>query len=162
MRYSEGFKRSVVRKSQESSGKTLDEIAEASGVHPATLGRWIQAFRAGKLDVDEGDGIQPSHRNPGEKLTLLLESKSIGPEAMGEWLRSHGLHTEHLRLWEQELSTMATGNENKAKDENAKLRKENRALKKELERKDKALAYAAVLLMPKKNYPTLFEHNEES
>ena len=87
MRYSEGFKASIVRKSQDGSGRNLDELARESGVHPATLGRWIQAFRAGTLGLDGGDGIQPSHRHPGEKLALLLESKTIGPDGMGEWLR---------------------------------------------------------------------------
>lgn len=162
MRYSEGFKRSVVKKLQDSDGKKLDDIANESGIHPATLGRWIQQYRAGKLEEDGGDGIQPSRRNPGEKLALLLESRIVGPEAMGDWLRRHGLHTEHLRLWEQELSTMANGNENKAKDETASLRKEIRELKKDLARKEKALAEVAVLLTLKKNYPTLFEHNEEA
>lgn len=161
MRYSEGFKRSVIRKAQESNGKTLDDIARESGIHPATLGRWIQALRAGRLDIGEGDGIAPSHRNPGEKLALLLESRTVDPDGMGDWLRRHGLHTEHLKLWEQELVTMADDNVKKGQDETSKLRKENRELKRELARKEKALAEAAVLLTLKKNFPTLFEHNEE-
>ena len=160
MRYSEGFKRSVIRRAQEKDGKTLDDIARENGIHPATLGRWIQTYRAGKLDTEEGDGIQPSHRNPGEKLALLLESRTVDPDAMGDWLRCHGLHTEHLGLWEQELSTMANDNKNKVDDENTKLRKENRELKRELARKEKALAEAAVLLTLKKNFPTLFEDDK--
>ena len=161
MRYSEGFRRSIVRKVQESDGKSLDDIARDHGIHPATLGRWIQQFRAGKLEGDGADGIQPSHRNPGEKLALLLESRTVEPEALGEWLRRNGMHSEHLRLWEQELGTMAANNENKTNDEISQLRKENKALKKELARKEKALAETAVLLTLKKKYPTIFEHNEE-
>lgn len=162
MKYSEGFKRSVVRRAQEHDGKTLDDVARENGIHPATLGRWIQAYRSGRLEASDGDGIQPSHRNPGEKLALLLESRTIGPDGMGDWLRCHGLHTEHLGLWEQELATMANDNENKANDENTKLRKENRELKRELERKEKALAEAAVLLTLKKKFPTLFEDDKEA
>jgi transposase len=161
MRYSEGFRRSIVRKVQESDGKSLDDIAREHGIHPATLGRWIQQLRASKLADDGADGIQPSHRNPGEKLELLLESRTVKPDAMGEWLRRNGMHSEHLRLWEQELGSMATDNENKINSENSQLRKENKALKKELARKEKALAEAAVLLTLKKKYPTIFEHNEE-
>lgn len=162
MRYTDGYKRSVVQKAMESDGRRLDDIARENGVHPATLGRWIQQFRVGRLEEDGGDGIQPSRRNPGEKLALLLESRTVDQEGMGEWLRRNGLHTEHLRLWEQELSTMANGNEKKDQDENARLRKENRELKKELARKEKALAEAAVLLTLKKKFPTLFEDNEEA
>ena len=161
MRYSEGFKRSVIRKALADDARPLDDIARESKVHPATLGKWIQQFRAGKLEAGGGDGIQPSHRNPGEKLALLLESRSIGPDNIGEWLRRHGIHTEHLRLWEQELATMASNGEGTEKDENARLRKENRELKKELARKEKALAEAAVLLTLKKKHLTLFEQDEE-
>jgi transposase-like protein len=162
MRYTDEYKKAIVAKALEGDGKKLDEIARDNGIHPATLGRWMQQYRSGTLAEGKGDGIPPSRRNPGEKLALLLESKTIGPEALGEWLRRNGLHTEHLGLWEQELVTMANTGEKKDKDDRAKLRKENRELKKELARKEKALAEAAVLLTLKKNYPTLFEDNEEA
>ena len=156
MRYSEAHKKAIVAKAMDSNGKSQDEVARESGVHPATLGRWIQQLRSGTLEVDGSDGIQPSRRNPGEKLALLLESRSLGPDALGEWLRIHGLHAEHLKLWEQELSTMATTAANQKEKNMAAMRKENRQLKKELARKEKALAEAAILLTLKKNYPTLF------
>lgn len=162
MRYSQGFKASIVRKSQDGSGRTLDELASESGIHPATLGRWMQKFRAGTLTADGTDGILPSKRHPGEKLALLLESRTVGPDGMGEWMRRHGLHSEHLPLWEQELTTMAIGKDEQARSEIAQLRKENKKLLKELSRKDKALAEAAVLLMLKKKHPTLFEGDGES
>ena len=162
MRYTDGFKRSLIRKVFEGTGKPVEEVAREAGVNQATLGRWIQKYRAGTLEEDGGEGIQPSHRNPGEKLHLLLESKTVGPEEMGEWLRRHGLHTEHLRLWEQELSTMANDTDKSKKDENAQLRKENKNLKKELARKEKALAEAAILLTLKKNYQTLFKDDGEA
>jgi transposase-like protein len=162
MRYSEAHKRAIIKKAIEADGKGLDQVARENGIHPATLGRWMQKFRNGTLQADGSDGIQPSCRNTGEKLMLLLESKTLVPESRGEWLRHHGLHTEHLRLWEQELMTMATGSDRKDTDESAQLRKENRQLKKELARKEKALAEAAVLLTLKKNFPTLFEDDEEA
>lgn len=162
MRYTEVHKRAIVSKVLDSNGKTIEEIARENGVHPATLGRWIQLFRTGKLVTGSGDDIRPSQRNPGEKLALLLESKKVAPEALGEWFRQHGLHSEHLTLWEQELTTVANANQKKEKDENAQLRKENRELKKDLARKEKALAEAAVLLTLKKKFPTLFEDNGEA
>jgi len=162
MRYSQSFKASIIRKAQDGSGRTLDELALESGIHPATLGRWIQKFRAGTLTTDGTDGIMPSQRHPGEKLALLLESRTVSPDDMGEWIRRHGLHSEHLPLWEQELTTMAVGEDDQARNENAQLRKENKKLQKELARKEKALAEAAVLLMLKKKHPTLFEGDGES
>lgn len=162
MRYTEVHKKSIISKVLESNGKTQEEIARENGIHPATLGRWLQAFRNDKLKSEGRDGIQPSRRNPGEKLSLLLESKTVEPGALGEWLRHNGLHTEHLRLWEQELLTMTINNQKNEKDEIAQLKKENRDLKKDLARKEKALAEAAVLLTLKKKFPNLFEDNGEA
>jgi transposase len=161
VRYTDEYRRNIVKKALEADGKRLDEVARDNGIHPATLGRWMQQYRAGTLETGKGDGILPSRRNPGEKLALLLESKTVSSESLGEWLRRNGLHTEHLGLWEQELTTMANTGEKKSKDENARLRKENRELKKELARKEKALAETAVLLTLKKNFPTLFEDDGE-
>lgn len=95
-------------------------------------------------------------------MALLLESKTIGPDSMGEWLRQQGLHSEHLSLWEQELTTMANNTANRKQDENVQLRKENKRLQKELAEKEKALADAAVLLMLKKKHQRLFEEAGES
>jgi hypothetical protein len=57
---------------------------------------------------------------------------------------------------------MANGTEQGKRDENSQLRKENKALKKELARKEKALVEAAVLLTLKKNYHTLFKDDGEA
>jgi hypothetical protein len=111
--------------------------------------------------LDEGDSIPPSERHPGEKLALLLESKTIAAERMGEWLRGHGLHSEHLPLWEQELTTTMNDKDKDSKTAISTLRKENKRLQKELARKEKALAEVAILLTLKKKYPTLFEQEEE-
>lgn len=161
MRYSSGFKASAVRKVVDGAGRSINEVANEVGIYPATLGDWIRQYKAGKLGLAEGDSISPGDRNPGEKLTLLLESKTIDPEKVGEWLRSRGLHSEHLTLWEQELSDTMHDKEANEKAEIAALRKENKVLKKELARKEKALAEAAVLITLKKKHPNLFEQEEE-
>jgi len=88
MRYSMGFKASIVRKSQDGSGRSIDELARESGIHSATIGRWIQQYRAGTLSLDGSDAIQPSHCHPGEKLSLLLEA---GQSVPTEWVTGSGV-----------------------------------------------------------------------
>lgn len=162
MRYSRGFKASAVRKTLDGTGRSIHKVAAELGIYPATLSQWIYQHKAGTLSLDEGDSIPPNDRHPGEKLALLLESKTIDQENMGEWLRTRGLHSEHLTLWEQELTTTMQHKETNAQAENTALRKENKALKKELARKEKALAEAAILITLKKKYPNLFEQEEEN
>ena len=111
--------------------------------------------------MDDADGITPDQRNPGEKLALLLESKTLTDEQKGEWLRQHGLHSEHLPLWEQELTTTMNDKQANLNQENAALKKENKRLSRELARKEKALAEAAVLLTLKKKFRNLFASEDE-
>ena len=162
MRYSRGFKATAVRKTLDGTGRSINSVASELGIYPATLSQWIHQHKAGTLLMDEGDSIPPNERHPGEKLALLLESKTIDPAHMGEWLRTRGLHSEHLPLWEQELTATMQDKDTNAKSEIVALRKENKARKKELARKEKALAEAAVLITLKKKYPNLFEQEEEN
>ena len=115
-----------------------------------------------RLNIPNSEFTEKDLTNhPSERFVLLLESKSIAPDKLGEWLRIHGLHSEHLALWEQELTDTMSDKDKNEKAELVALRKENRSLKKELARKEKALAEAAVLITLKKKYPNLFGQDEE-
>ncbi|MFA6937609.1 MAG: hypothetical protein WCQ67_05205 [Treponema sp.] len=64
----------------------------------------------------EQDGEEPSsERTMSEKLNLLLEYQKIPEDQNGEWLRQNGLHSEHMRLFQQEI-TMNMTNRTDAKD----------------------------------------------
>ena len=81
MKYSPGFRSSVVRKTLDGSGRSMAQVARETGVSYATITNWIEKYRLGKLDVDDATGVTPDQRNPGEKLTLLLESKTLDKPA---------------------------------------------------------------------------------
>ena len=161
MKYSMGFRAAVVRKTQDGSGRSLSAIARESGISPITIKTWIEQYKAGTVSLDGSDGIPPAHRSPGEKLSLLLESRTVPEQDRGEWLRQRGLHSEHLPLWEQELTTIMDDKQTALRDENTELKKDNKRLKKEVERQKAALAEAAILLTLKKKHPTLFADNGE-
>ena len=161
MKYSEGFRASIVRKTQDGSGRSVYQVAKETGINAATIKNWITQFKNGSLGLDGSDAITPSQRSPGEKLALLLEGQTIADDAKGEWLRKHGLHSEHLPMWEQELASIMNDKQTDLKAENARLKKENKALQKEKKRQEKALSELAILISLKKKYPNLFEENEE-
>jgi transposase-like protein len=161
LKYSPGFRSSVVRKTLDDSGRSVAEVSRETGVSYATVLSWIKKYRLGKLDVDDATGMTPDQRNPGEKLTLLLESKTLEEDQRGEWLRQHGLHSEHLPLWEQELTAVMNNKQTDLNQKNNELKKENRRLQRELTQKEKALAEAAVLLTLKKKFRNLFSTEDE-
>lgn len=163
MKYSDGFRSSIVRRVVEGGGKKVSLVAQETGVNVATIQSWMQKYKAGTLALDGSEGEStPGQRNPGEKLALLLESQHLDEGARGEWLRQNGLHSEHLTLWEQELTAMMNDKQMSLKTENMALRKENKELQTELARKEKALAEAAVLLTLKKKFLHLFQEDGES
>jgi len=168
MKYSKGFKSSIVRRVVDNGTKSVYEVSKETGICAATINSWIEQHKKGKLALDSTDDLTPSQRSPGEKLALLLESKMLDDESRGEWLRKQGLHSEHLPLWEQELASMVQDKQSALKIENTNLKKEKKQLEKELRAKDqelavkeKALADAAVLLMLKKKHLNLFREDEE-
>ncbi len=169
MKYSKGFKSSIVRRVVEREDKSIYQVAKETGIGTATINSWIEKHKAGKLVLESYDELTPSQRNPGEKLALLLESKTLNDENRGEWLRQRGLHSEHLPLWEQELAGMVQDKQNALKNENTTLRKEKKQLEKDLKAKDrelaikeKALADVAVLLTLKKKHRDLFQEDGEN
>jgi transposase-like protein len=161
MKYSPGFRASIVRRTQDGSGRSINQIAKETGISYSTISNWIEQYRTGKMSLDDADGITPHQRNPGEKLALLLENKTLSEEQKGEWLRQHGLHSEHLPLWEQELTTIMNDKQVDLNQTNKELKRENKRLQRDLERKEKALAEAAVLLTLKKKFHNLFSNEDE-
>ena len=102
MRYSSGMKAAIIKRILPPNDESVAAVSRETGVSAATIHYWKKRAAEGMLDRGDGE-VRLRDRSPAEKFTLLLESRSIDEEQHGEWLRSHGLHTGHLPLWEQEL-----------------------------------------------------------
>lgn len=155
MGYTQEFKSQVVKKVL--TGRKVQEISRETGVTDWTIYRWIKKYEHGTLDKET---TGPRGLTLSDKQKLLLESQTLTEDNLGEWLRKKGLHSEHLNKWKDEI-TDAMDNNSKEKIEIKKLKEENQFLKKELERKDKALAEAAILITLKKKYNSLWEDEEK-
>lgn len=160
MKYSIGFRNGVLRKVLPPENRSIKEIALDNGLSEQTIRNWMQQLKSGTLELTTGE-TSPSQRSASEKMRLLLESKQVSEDSMGQWLREHGLHSEHLPLWEQEMLDVVSDKSDKRKEQNAELVKENKRLKKELARKEKALAEMAALLTLKKKADEIWGDKEE-
>lgn len=154
MEYTEGFKKAMVEKLLTPGGKGISELSKEIGVCNQTLYNWRDRYATGK-------GIQMSPRkwNARDKYTALMEAAGLSGEELGKWLRKTGLHSEHLELWKKEIEQMVASP--KDKEELKKLKLENKTLRKELNRKEKALAEAAVLLTLKKKAEAIWGEEDE-
>ena len=160
MRYSQGFKESILKKVLPPESRTVAEISRETGVAAWTIYQWKRAAREGKL-VGPGGEVRPDDRNPAEKLQLVIAGNALAEEQRGEWLREQGLHSEHLNLWEQELRDIVTDKDQKLRQELANTKKKLKETERELQRKEKALAEMAALLTLKKKADAIWGDAEE-
>ncbi len=110
MRYSSGMKSAILKRILPPNGESVTEVSRETGVNTNTIYILEAASRRRYGGPRDGE-FRPRDRGPGEKLTLLLESKAVNTDDRGEWLRSRGLFTKHLPLWEQEIREIVTEKE---------------------------------------------------
>lgn len=127
-------------------GPGIIEMSEKIGVHHATIRRWKE-FYAKCPPMNSSKKWTPE-----KKLKAIAETLSLSKTELGEYLRKNGLHSEELNLWKEDCLSgfKSPGRPKKDTDLKASLRRE-KALEKDLNRKDKALAEmsARIVLLKK-------------
>ena len=160
MKYSTGFRNNVLKKVLPPENRTVADVSKETGVSDQTIRNWLLKLKNDNLSPQEGE-ISPEQRSPSEKMSLIFESRSLSSEVKGEWLRKNGIHSEHLVLWEQELRDQVNDKASKEKETVKKQKMKIKSLEKELERKDKALAEMAALMVLKKKAEAIWGDDEE-
>ncbi len=160
-RYSVGFREKVIEEGL-NSGKSHRVLAEEFGIGYSTLGKWLREYRnSGEQPLAKKEK-RPQDWSVEARYAALLETGQLSEEEVGRWCREHGLHTHQLSRWRQDAMVGTGGNKATAEQaETRRLREENRSLKKELRRKDKALAEAAALLVLKKKAQSIWGEPED-
>lgn len=161
--FSELFKEQAVEKAlSRSEGTSLGEVAKLLGVGRSTLSAWIvkaknQTF---SLSIRDNNRTMTAEKRPQdwtleERLTLLCGCADLHEEALSEYCRGHGIYPHHVKQWKLDF---INGTHDKTATPSALrlLKQENQLLKKELNRKDKALAETAALLVLQKKVQSIW------
>jgi transposase len=159
MGYSEKHRNVILQKVLPPNNRPVHEVSKETGVAVQTIYKWLNMIKDGSLKYGDVEDTPPCFKTDLEKFSLIIESKSITEDKLGEWLRVNGVHSEHLKLWEQELATKMTVREEKYREENKNLRKELLETKRELNKKEKALAEMAALYTLKKKAEQIWGDN---
>ena len=157
-RYSEGFIEQALIKVYSRGDRTVRSVAEELNVNCHTVKNWMKrksdqvGLRSGALTTKEK---RPCDWSTEAKLVALHETHGLEGEALHAWCRENGLFAHHLTSWKAAFCA----DEKTAAGvlENRTLKTENDQLKRELVRKDKALAEAAALLILQKKFRALWE-----
>ena len=119
-----------------------------------TLSRWLREAptldRMAKRSKAKGKGSErnsPRQWPMEEKLRVVVEAAQLSDEDLGAFLRREGVHEAQLQQWREAIH-VALGELPKGKARRAASAeaREIKALRKELNRKEKALAEVAALL----------------
>jgi transposase len=150
-------KEAILAKALSRDGVTIKALAEQYGVGCSTLNKWLAKKRKLCLQNNRIENKCSQSKIQIQPLEHILATENLDEEAIGAYCRIQGIHSFQLKQWRESLMTVsASTRENKYSKQNKELRDENKKLKKDLNRKDKALAEASALLILKKKAHTIW------
>lgn len=155
-RYSAAFIEQAMFKILTRGERTIQSIADELNVNLYTIKNWMKKKAKSPGAASEIKEKRPQDWTAAEQLLALQETHTLSGEALHAWCREHGLFAHHLTSWK---AVFCAGGKDAASDtrEARTLKDENVQLKRELVRKEKALAEAAALLVLQKKFRALWE-----
>lgn len=163
MRYSPERKEAVLRKMMPPHNRTVSQLAKEECISEATLYNWRAEARAKGILMPNGDTGAPGW-NARDKFAAVIESASLNEEELAEYCRKKGIYPEQLEQWRSACENANDWD----RQANIKLKSEQRAsqkrikeLEKELNRKEKALAETAALLVLRKKLDAAWSDPED-
>ncbi|MCK5354986.1 MAG: transposase [Methyloprofundus sp.] len=168
-KYSKERKEAIINKMLPPSSMSVTELAKQEKIPYGTLYTWKQLHiaktRQDEEPKSENTNVPTKQWTAEQKLATIIETSTLSEQECHEYCRKNGLYSADIESWkaviikgtEQNVAHVKTD-----KNELKKLRSENNSLKKELYRKEKALAETAALLVLRKKLDALWEENEDA
>ena len=171
--FTPSFKVQAVEKAlSRAAGTSFVEVAEGLGVGKSTLSRWIVKSRNHELNFVSVDGKlrssemlkekRPQDWSLEERLEMVIACGSLDEDALSERCREKGIYPYHVKQWKLGFADgSASGSRTQHDLESRGLKHEIKGLKKELRRKEKALAETAALLVLQKKVRAIWGNDED-
>ena len=157
-KYSAEFKEQALLKVFHRGTRTVRWVADELNMNVLTLKNWMREVNKTGGMAGRPKTSRPEDWSQEERLLALHQSHGLTGEALNAWCRERGLFAHHLAQWNANFCAVGAG---RGRGENAQeireLKQANVQLQRELNRKEKALAEAAALLVLQKKFHALFE-----
>ena len=126
-------------------------IAKEAGIGLSTLTYWLKNYKRDGNKILKKQERRPKDWTSEERIEALIETGSMSDEERVAWCRTKGIFAHNLKQWKKDfIASIEQNSIKKQPNETGRLKKEILGLKKELSRKEKALAETAALLVLKK------------
>ena len=134
---------------------SLEDVAREFGVSSRTLEKWRDAALSQPVGVRQWTAAA--------RFDALLTTAAMNEQERSAWCRAHGVYPQQLIEWRQS-ATDALGNPGTERNTPAQAKAQRRRIKeleRDLNRKDKALAETAALLVLSKKVAAIFNRDED-
>lgn len=162
MKYSPERKESVLKKMLPPHNRSIRELSREEGISEPTLYQWrTEARRQGVL-LPDGDQT-PEGWTSRDKFAAVVETAALNEAELGSYCRQRGLYPEQIQAWR--AACEQANDWDRAQQRQLKVSREAdqqrvRVLERELQRKEKALAEAAALLVLGKKAAAIWGEDE--
>ena len=143
--------------------RLVSELARESGITEQTLYTWRRQLRNQGTPVP-GSGKNAEDWTSEDKFSVVLETATLNASELAEYCRRKGLFAEQIATWRAacvaanaSIAQQARGQQAQSKEDKKRIRQ----LEKDLQRKEKALAEAAALLILRKKAQAIWGDKEE-
>lgn len=149
--FSLAFKQKMIQRLTGNEPVSALQLARETGVAQQNLSRWLQEARSLPIMADKP---KPALRewNVEQKARILAEASKLDGQALTTYLERQGAKFAEYEQWRLALDEGGRAS--------SVTNKRIRQLERELARKEKALAEAAVLLVLKKKVEALYREDE--
>ena len=168
--FTQSFKIQAVEKAlNRDSNISLKEVSTSLGIGFSTLNKWIVKARNQEFEtvsVAKLNGMtkekRPQDWSLEERLNMVVACGALAGEALSKYCRKNGIYPHQVNQWKLDFASGKT-EETKtvSRAEMKALKQENKFLKKDLNRKDKALAETAALLVLQKKVNAVWGRDDE-
>lgn len=141
---------------------TIPELSSQSGIPKSTLYGW--KTRALKINKPKGGKVNKKAITSSNKFHIVMETYTLSEYDLAKYCRKNGLYVDDIKKWRLEIESSLDKEPNAVKEVKEELFEEKKKIKhleKELNRKDKALAEAAALLVLQKKFQAFMEEKED-
>jgi transposase-like protein len=162
-RYSQEQKEAIIKRMMPPNNESVSKISKEVGISDVTLYKWRRAARAAGV-ATPGNGRTSDKWSSQDKFLIVMETFTMNEVELAEYCRKKGLYREQIEAWKN-VCLEANGQAfDQAKQLNGALKEEQKRakqLEKDLQKKEKALAEAAALLLLRKKAQAIWGDDEE-
>jgi transposase len=154
-RYGERYKQRVVARMLPPESTSAEQLSREVGIGADTLERWRKELQS-----------KPARERvwtAAARLEAVIATAALDEAQRSAWCREKGIYLKDLEQWRASASTaLAQPEEVRASPQETRKDKQRiKELERELQRKEKALAEAAALLILSKKVEAIFRQGED-